>query len=49
MATYYRNELLEAFNADMATNLPLQARAEYERALRRERKHESNKSQLSLF
>lgn len=49
MATYYRNELLEAFNAEMATNLPPQARAEYERALRRERKHESNKNQLSLF
>jgi hypothetical protein len=46
---YCKNELLEQFCADMATNLPPQARAEYERALRRERKHESNKNQLSLF
>lgn len=49
MATYYRNELLEAFNADMATNLPPQARAEYERALRRERKQESKTKQPTLF
>lgn len=49
MTTYYRNELLEAFNADMATNLPPQARAEYERALRRERKQESKTKQPTLF
>lgn len=47
--SYYRNELLEQFNAEMATNLPPQARAEYERALRRERKQESKHNQLSLF
>lgn len=46
---YYKNELLEQLNAELASNLPPQARAEYERALRRERKHESDKSQLSLF
>lgn len=47
--SYYRNELLEQFNAEMASNLPQRARAEYERALRRERKHESEQKQLSLF
>ena len=46
---YYRNELLDAFNADMETNLPPQARAEYERALRRQRKAESHNNQKSLF
>ena len=46
---YYKNELLEQFNAEMASNLPPQARAEYERALRRERKNENKKQQLSLF
>lgn len=46
---YYKNELLEQFCADMATNLPPQARAEYERALRRERKQESKTNQPTLF
>ena len=49
MATYYRNELLEQFNADMATNLPPAARAEYERALRRSRKAENKTNQPTLF
>ena len=49
MDTYYHNELLEAFNADMVSNLPPQARAEYERALRRGRKAEAKSNQLSLF
>ena len=49
MATYYRNELLEQFNAELASNLPPAARAEYERALRRQRKAESKSNQLSMF
>ena len=49
MATYYRNELLEQFNAELASNLPPQARAEYERALRRQRKAETRTKQPTLF
>jgi len=49
MATYYRNELLEQFNAEMASNLPPMARAEYERALRRQRKAEAKHNQPTLF
>lgn len=47
--SYYRNELLEAFNAEMASNLPPAARAKYERALRRQREQETKSNQLSLF
>jgi len=46
---YCKNELLEQFCADMATNLLPQARAEYERALRRERKQEAKTKQPTLF